>query len=165
MYASGFPAVCNCQNNFRDVFPLQLNLEQAHLVSAGGVGDGVDAAALAPQLPPSLCGASTEHWTGSLAARSQFVSCRGRTASVCRRGHFCSAQPRRSGLTGHRSQCPDARRGEGGVTGTELTGSRFIGRCRASLMGREVRPTPAWDCLTDRALKPHSEGALRPKPG
>lgn len=58
MYSSGFPTVYNCQNNLKDIFPLQLNLEQsrAHFVSNGSVGDGVGEAALDLQHPHSFVG-------------------------------------------------------------------------------------------------------------
>lgn len=65
-------------------------------MSEGGVGDGMYAAALALQLPPSLCGASTEPWAGSLVVhRGVFRA--GAAHAVCA-GRGLSAQHSHRGL-------------------------------------------------------------------
>lgn len=91
MYSSGCPPVYNCQNNLKDIFPLQLNFEQSTFCEQRRGwrrrGRSSVSPAATPPPRPRLCGASTERRAGmGGGVNSQCVSCWGRTPRGAGRG-------------------------------------------------------------------------------
>lgn len=145
MYSSGCPPVYNCQNNLKDIFPLQLNFEQSTFCEQRRGWRLRGRSSVSPAAPaPPLWGLHRAlGWESGGEVSVCFVL--GLHTQWCGQGPFCSAQSQGSRLT--RAPFPTCGHRQRGrqCDGRELTGLRFIGRCRASSLvsgqGSPSRPS------------------------